>query len=557
MIIGRVASESETKSRGCLLPNRTRKTHDVRCINVCAKKRPSISSYHWVEKNNITQYITHRAPFSSSSTIMEPVSQTQSVGDDYLSELPTEVLVSVLEKLDLRDAVRAGALSRRWRHLPHQLPRLVLDIVEFLGDDEYDVEDDDDEGGDEEQAEGPRDGLAGASDRMLEAATALLASRAAAGVPVNALSMRFVLSCRGKHHMSLGRLLDGAVAGGEVRAAELSIMTTCCSTVDDSNTRVFVGHGRRFRALFDGSPAAFGALTELAMEDMKLDKADLPAILTTCTRLEVLSLTNCDPGGGWWRVRHAQLKDIRIGYCIFHCVELAWLPKLERCSYKRWSFSSSSYQPLAFGHVPCLTTVTMTNGHTNVDVKTLRLSQILANTAVSNLGLNLWAENIWVKPEAPKRFIDMFRNLKHLKIRNVHEDCGLSWTYFFLQAAPVLKELYIKLWDHECERGLEVFPAKKSNVSWEVAAGFKHYSLTQLTILGLYSTRDGVVAYIRRVVEAAVNLKEIQICEKGPCKECGVASGLGFPRTAKEKSVLRESISDGGSVAVNIVCIQS
>ncbi|KAL6658758.1 hypothetical protein ACP70R_002798 [Stipagrostis hirtigluma subsp. patula] len=481
---------------------------------------------------------------------MEPLSQTQSIDDDYLSELPTEVLVSILEKLDLCDAVRAGALSRRWRRLPHQLPRLDLDVTEFLrDDDECYEEEDDDEGGDEEReapADGPRDGLAGASDRMLEVATALLASRAAAGVPLNALAMRFVVSCRTNHHMSLGRLLDGAVASGEVRAAELSITTT--------SIQALAGHGRRFRALFDGCPAAFGALTQLSMEDMRLGRADLPAILTTCTRLEMLSLTNCDPGGGRWCVRHAQLRDIRIAFCTFHGVELAWLPKLERCSCKRWA--SRSHQPLAFGHVPCLTTVAMSNNH-HVDAKTLRLSQTLANTAVSDIGLNFWGESIWVKPEAPKRFIDMFRNLKHLKIRNVDEDCGLSWTYFLLQAAPVLKELYIKLWDHKCEREPKHFLAKKSNVSWEVAAGFKHYSLTKLTIIGLYNTRDGVVAYIHRVMEAAVNLKEIQIRENAPCKECGVASGMWFPQTAKEKKELREKISRGGSVAVNIVTLSA
>ncbi|KAL6659569.1 hypothetical protein ACP70R_003609 [Stipagrostis hirtigluma subsp. patula] len=482
------------------------------------------------------------------------LAQIQSV-DDLLSELPSEILVSILEKLDLRDCIRAGALSRRWRRLPHRLPRLVLDIRDFLGDgDECYEEDDDEEGGDEEEEEAPADGpldrlLAGASDRMLEAATALLASRAAAGEPVYTLAMRFLLRRKGNHHMSLGRLLDDAVASGGVRAVELTVSTT--GSDDDDDVDGQVEHGRRFRALFDGCPAAFGGLTRLALKKMELDRRNFRDILTTCTRLESWSLSECDAGPGrLWHVRHQRLVELTIKLCSFRGVDLAWVPKLERVVYRHWD--TEMHPPLSFGHVPRLTAVAMSNVIT-VCRQPFRLSQILANTAISDLDLNFWGKT-WVKPEAPKKFIDMFRNLKHLRIRNVHEDCGLSWTYFLLQAAPALKELYIELCNHECQR--ELFPVKKSNVSWEVADGFKHYSLTQLTILGFYSTGDRVVAYIRRVVEASVNMKEIEIREDYPCKKCGLASRMGFPRTAKEKSALRERISSSGSVAVNIVCNQ-
>ncbi|CAO2169748.1 unnamed protein product [Urochloa humidicola] len=51
---------------------------------------------------------------------------------DLLSQLPTDVLLLILDKLDLRAAVRAGILSRRWRRLPDQLPRLSLRMEDFL-----------------------------------------------------------------------------------------------------------------------------------------------------------------------------------------------------------------------------------------------------------------------------------------------------------------------------------------------------------------------------------------------------------------------------------------
>jgi len=137
-----------------------------------------------------------------------------------LGELPSDVLVSILEKLSLRDAVRVGVLSRRWRCLPALLPRLALDIAAFLPSDARDLDD-------------HHDILSEAGDKLADVATALLQSRRppAGGNDNNnlddvhntTLAMRFYL----RHsYMSLRRLLDSAVASGKVHAAELTITTT-------------------------------------------------------------------------------------------------------------------------------------------------------------------------------------------------------------------------------------------------------------------------------------------------------------------------------------------
>jgi hypothetical protein len=68
--------------------------------------------------------------------------------EDLLSELPSDILVSILEKLAVRDAVRVGVLSRRWRRLPAQLPRLDLDIDCFLPGDASEFHDHADDGQD-------------------------------------------------------------------------------------------------------------------------------------------------------------------------------------------------------------------------------------------------------------------------------------------------------------------------------------------------------------------------------------------------------------------------
>ncbi|KAL6856935.1 hypothetical protein ACP4OV_018317 [Aristida adscensionis] len=490
------------------------------------------------------QHITPRALFVAIPAIMDRSLHTEPISEDLLSELPADVLVSILEKLSLRDCVRAGVLSRRWRWLSTQVPSLALQLEDYVEEDDWYLYDDvgnedDDEGGDDLI----EDCLAEASTALLRAATAVLSSRAAAGAPVRTLAMDIMLRRNG-NYMSLGRLLDGAVAGGEaVRAVDLWVATTCRLSRGfdmEHAMEVWTAHGRRFRALFDGCPAAFAAVTRLTLWNIVLDPANLGDILATCTRMETLSLRNCDGGTlqRWRAVRHARLTHLTAHCCCFGGIDLEWAPRLECVAYRAWL--STRCPPLSFGHVPRLATVIMSK-RCRFYEPTVRLSQTLASTAVTDLRLNFRGESIWVKPEAPKRFINVFdisifRNLKHLKIRNVHEECGLSWTYFLLQAAPALKELYIKLWDHKCKKKkiYPHFPDKRSIVPWEVPIGFKHYSLAQLTIRSLYITGDTTVAYKRRMVEVAVNLEEIDLCERAPCKRCGLTAEMGLPRISNE-----------------------
>ncbi|RLM60528.1 hypothetical protein C2845_PM14G00750 [Panicum miliaceum] len=141
--------------------------------------------------------------------------------EDLLSKLPSDVLVSILEKLHLRDAALVGVLSQRWRSLSHQLPRLALDWNDFLPgeEDNYYYEDP----GDDELELPAADTFAEASKAMLDAIVALLASRAAGETPACTLAVSFLL--RG-NFMSIGRLLADAMASGKARAVELTISTT-------------------------------------------------------------------------------------------------------------------------------------------------------------------------------------------------------------------------------------------------------------------------------------------------------------------------------------------
>ncbi|KAE8797711.1 hypothetical protein D1007_27179 [Hordeum vulgare] len=62
-----------------------------------------------------------------------PLKRNVAQDEDIISALTDDLLLAILERLDLRDAFRAGAVSTRWRHLPHRLSRLELDARHFHG----------------------------------------------------------------------------------------------------------------------------------------------------------------------------------------------------------------------------------------------------------------------------------------------------------------------------------------------------------------------------------------------------------------------------------------
>lgn len=387
-------------------------------------------------------------------------STTPSSAEDLLSQLPSDVLVSILDKLSLRDAIRVRVLSRQWRCLSAQLSRLALDIASFLPGDAHKFDDHDDGAEKEEDVEpaaaavdqnaavvvndnpnGQEDGdvahgpaavhdgvhepdaaddyydvFSEAGDKMADVATTLLAASTRPRLPggggdnnnnsldvddavYNTLSMRFYLR---HNYMSLGRLLEDAVSSGKVRKVELTITTTFPMFVDDDDRdresirRSLVGYGRRFKALLDAFPAAFGAqLTQLTLEKMRHGGPDLDDILATCTRLEKLTLHNYGPEHGThWRVRHAWLKDLNIISCFPCIIELLWLPRLEGFALDGWFWTTDRL--LSLGHVPRLTAVTMTGDIINEDA-TLRLSRIFANNdtaSLTDLRLNFSGNNV-------------------------------------------------------------------------------------------------------------------------------------------------------------------
>lgn len=60
--------------------------------------------------------------------------QTKNSHDDVVSQLPDDVLVSILSQLTLKEAARMSILSRRWRHVWKSITRLDFDAMKTLED---------------------------------------------------------------------------------------------------------------------------------------------------------------------------------------------------------------------------------------------------------------------------------------------------------------------------------------------------------------------------------------------------------------------------------------
>jgi hypothetical protein len=126
---------------------------------------------------------------------------------------------------------------------------------------------------------------------------------------------------------------------------------------------------------------------------------------------------------------------------------------------------------------------------------------------------------------------------------------------FILEAAPALKQLCIRVWDHWCKMVTDKEFRKKNGycekakVEWQPSVSdFKHKSLVNLTIYG-FQSEEYFLRYVRRVLEVAVNMAEISLQDREVCECCGnldpsiKVSPSRYPRTADERNMLREEIT--------------
>ncbi|KAM0920602.1 hypothetical protein ACQ4PT_007427 [Festuca glaucescens] len=215
---------------------------------------------------------------------------------DRISDLPDDVLLDIVERLDAADAARTVILSRRWKQIPTMLSQILIMV-----------------GSADNVQERSDDDVARANAAVLEAARSLLERRSATSpYAIRRLCMRFFL---GVGSVGIGQACANAMAAQKVGVVvEFTILTEKegirCSP-DDRLT-----YGTRLNSLVNDCPDAFSCLTRLKLENLSLGESDFPRIFTLCKRLQFLHLDNCDMGfQSLLEVEHPRLRELEVFRC--------------------------------------------------------------------------------------------------------------------------------------------------------------------------------------------------------------------------------------------------
>ncbi|CAM0943230.1 unnamed protein product [Alopecurus aequalis] len=451
--------------------------------------------------------------------------------DDRLNKLPDDILVTILERLHVRDATRASVLSRRWRHLPAMLSSLNIDLYDFH---EFHPED---------RPTICDDEIARVNAATVEATKSILANRDSDRNTIRSLQVSFFL--KDDDAISIGRAVGHTMATRNVEMAEFTVLTEKEGdyNVDDD----FVRNGRQFMSFFEACPIAFGGLTSLRLESLTFGELDISNVLTVCKRLKYLRLVHCESESWPLLVQHLQLSELAIVECSFVGVELSSLPKLTRMTFTGWT---SLDDELYLGYVPLLEALSLCNvclsSHEMVN-----LSKFLVGTSLRDLKLGFECEKIWVQPEC--RQASVFNKLRSVYLDEIPEGYDLTWTLSILEVAPKLKELYLTVWDHLCKMQTDdedrqaLSYSENKGIDWESStSNFRHNNLATLVIFGFHH-EDYMVKYVRRVMEAAMNLEDVFLWPRRTCRECNdnPPKPCKFPFTEPEKCLLGTRISFG------------
>ncbi|PNT61334.1 hypothetical protein BRADI_5g13942v3 [Brachypodium distachyon] len=264
---------------------------------------------------------------------MAAVSDARSKGVDqeehWISKLPDDVLVSVLNRLDVRCAVRSGILSRQWRHLPVEIPNIVLDVEDYeLTVDEFKST----------LSDKARDNMA-----VAKAARTMLR-------PLRVLRLGFYV-VRVESAGIVGAVDDAIAHGCSIAKAAFEILAdkTEFMCKDKDLTRHATSSCLTSTLIPTPSPA-----WSLHLESVKLGQSDISSVLATYEMLESFSLLNCDAGRHTvLALEYRQITALLLVMCRCDSIELKWLSELVKLTCESW-LTSQSGEPLLFGHVPLL-----------------------------------------------------------------------------------------------------------------------------------------------------------------------------------------------------------
>ncbi|KAF2937868.1 hypothetical protein DAI22_03g080100 [Oryza sativa Japonica Group] len=233
----------------------------------------------------------------------------QSYDQGRFNQLPDHILLSILERVDMRTVLRTSVLSTRWKHLPLLLSDVDLDADEFIHQN---------------------------SSMSADEAMAVL---------VKLMSSLF----GSPRSESIIKKLN---LSGKVKSVELAI-TTEKRSVDCTSSDMLL-HAKSLVEFFNISRSLSCCLTKLLLCTARFSEQDLHQLIISCDQLQHLTLYYCelrDSSTLKLDMPNSKLRFVELNSCYVKTVEFLCLPKLEQLYCDSWRLSGA---PLSFGVVPCL-----------------------------------------------------------------------------------------------------------------------------------------------------------------------------------------------------------
>uniref|UniRef100_J3LL55 F-box domain-containing protein n=2 Tax=Oryza brachyantha TaxID=4533 RepID=J3LL55_ORYBR len=457
-------------------------------------------------------------------------------------QLPDDILLSIIERADVRTIIKTSALSTRWKQLPLLLYNIDLDVDKFI----------------------PPNSSMSADEAM---AILIKSMNNLFGSPqrectIKGLTLSFCLltdfEASLKYLLNISELVCNAVDNGKVKSVELEIKTEKPSV--DYTTDDTLLHAKSVVYFFDISPSLSRCLTKLFLRTARFSEADFHQLIVSCDQLQHLSLYCCelwDSSTLKLDMPNSKLRFVSLFGCFIQTVEFICLPKLKELHCDSWPLTGT---PLSFGAVPCLQELLL------VCVKSIfqsgfKLTDLLRGTAnVQDLTLNFQGENIWITPER-KELSTTLSKITKLFLHGIYVKFNILWTMLLLEAAPSVKIFGVEVWNHPCEEGGERdgYP-ERTNALWDAAqmdGSILHLQLETLEFGGFDPTISEHLDFIRAVIERAPKLKSVILQDAEPCEYCesmdNPISTSRFPHNEDERSTVLKQLKAGISRPVAIV----
>jgi hypothetical protein len=194
----------------------------------------------------------------------------------------------------------------------------------------------------------------------------------------------------GDGYIGIGWKVATTIAKHKDMSTELTILTekeaTQCTPLDMG----FYGH--LLKLFVTHCPDTLSGLTRLKLENLRLLESDFHELFGLFKQLEFLRLDNCGMKfPSLLEVEHPRLRELEILRSNFETVDLKWLPELRTLTFSCWLPQHDD--PLSFGHVPLLHTVSISN-KAGLSHKMLKLSEFLRKATLSNLHVNFQSEKV-------------------------------------------------------------------------------------------------------------------------------------------------------------------